>query len=51
MDDSFWNRFGLELILLTFISIFGLCDAPRTRDLPAQQQKHIDEEFRKALGT
>jgi len=50
MDDSFWSRFGLELILRTFIVFLGFA-IYSARDLPVQQQKHIDEEFRKALGT
>jgi hypothetical protein len=37
MGDSFWNRFGLELILLTFIIFLGFA-MYNARDLPAQQQ-------------
>jgi hypothetical protein len=50
MDDSFWSRFGLELILLTFIVLlaFAMCHAHVTYQ--RRNKKHIDKEFRKAMA-
>jgi catechol-2,3-dioxygenase len=50
MDDSFWSRFGLELILMTF-SIF-FCYAMYHTHVTYQRRnkKRIDEAFRKAMA-
>ena len=50
MGDSFWSRFGLELILMTFSVLFCYAMYHTHVTYQRRNKKQIDEAFRKAMA-